>query len=220
MLLPVLRQFLLFFCLAITASVVAQPFRDEIQAFQRLDSVNFPATGQVLFVGSSSFRLWKDVQAYFPDVPIINRGFGGACLTDMIYYEKQIITPYKPRKIVIYCGENDLAASDTVQAQQVLERFQQLFKAIRADYPKTPVVYVSIKPSISRQRLMPKMAEANRLIQQYLKKKRRTQFVDVYSLMLDKNGTPRPDIFVEDKLHMNREGYLIWQKALAPVISR
>ncbi len=197
---------------------IAQPFKEEIQAFLRQDSLQPQAPGKVLFVGSSSFRLWGDVQADFPGTPIINRGFGGSSLPDLIRYEKQIIAPYKPGKIVIYCGENDFAASDTIQAIHVFARFKQLFELIRTDYPQTPIIFVSIKPSISRQRLMPKIAEGNRLIARYLRKKRHTSYVDIYHKMLDAKGQPRPELFVEDKLHMNRAGYLIWQKALTPLL--
>jgi lysophospholipase L1-like esterase len=202
------------------STAVAQPFRDEIGRFAKQDSLAMPAPGQVLFVGSSSFRLWTDVQAYFPGTPILNRGFGGSTLEDMIYYEKKIITPYKPRKIVIYCGENDLASSDTVTAKHVLARFEKLFAMIRSDYPQTPVIYVSIKPSPSRQRLIAKVAESNELIRQFLRTKPRTRFVDVYHKMLDKNGNPRKELFIEDQLHMNRAGYLIWQKALKPLLKK
>ena len=196
----------------------AQPFAEEIRAFQRQDSLHFPEKGQVLFTGSSSFRLWHDVQAYFPGIPILNRGFGGACLTDLLFYEKQVISPYQPRQIVIYCGENDLASSDTVQARHILQRFKAVFEAIRQDYPRTPLVYVSMKPSPSRQHLLLKMEEGNRLIRQFLRKQKRCRYVDVFNKMVDKNGKPIASLFLADQLHMNREGYLIWQKALAPVI--
>lgn len=213
---------LLFFCClcSLANTAFAQPFRDEIRLFEKQDSVAMPAPGQVLFIGSSSFRLWADVQSYFPGTPILNRGFGGSTLEDMIYYEKKIITPYKPGKIVIYCGENDLAYSDTVTAKHVLARFQKLFNMIRSDYPQTPVIYVSIKPSPSRQRLIDKVAASNELIRKFLRTQPRTRFVDIYHKMLDKNGNPRKELFLEDMLHMNREGYLIWQKALKPLLKK
>ena len=213
---------LLFFCClcSLANRAFAQPYRVEIRLFEKQDSLSMPAPGQVLFVGSSSFRLWTDVQSDFPGTPILNRGFGGSTLEDMIYYEKKIITPYKPRKIVIYCGENDLAYSDTVTAKHVLARFEKLFAMIRSDYPQTPVIYVSIKPSPSRQRLIAKVAESNELIRKFLRTQPRTRFVDIYHKMLDKNGNPRKELFLEDMLHMNREGYRIWQKALKPLLKK
>lgn len=212
------RYFFILF-LGFAFGAAAQPFHDEIQAFKRQDSTAMPAQGQYLFVGSSSFRLWKDVQAYFPGAAILNRGFGGATLPDLLYYEKDVVRPYHPKKIVIYCGENDFATSDTIQAKHVLARFKKVFTAIRKDYPRTPIVFVSMKPSPSRQRLMPQIDAGNKLIQQFLAHKKNTAFVDIYHAMLDEKGNPRAELFLEDNLHMNRQGYQIWQKALAPLIT-
>jgi lysophospholipase L1-like esterase len=169
-------------------------------------------------VGSSSFRLWNNIQDDFPGYTIINRGFGGSSLPDVIRYEKDIIFPYQPRQIVIYCGENDLAASDTVTAQLVLKRFETLFEDIRNRFPKIPIAFVSIKPSPSRQQLMPKMEEANRLIKNFLKQKKKTAFIDVYHLMLNPDGTVLKDIFIADNLHINAKGYAIWQKTIEPYL--
>src|ERR1043165_8475693 len=117
------------------------PFSNDIQAFKKQDSATFPPAGEILFVGSSSFTKWIDVQNYFPSYPIINRGFGGSSLPDVIRYEKDIIFPYNPKQIVIYCGENDLAASDTVTSQMVFNRFKILFTDIRNKWPKEPVIF-------------------------------------------------------------------------------
>jgi lysophospholipase L1-like esterase len=197
-----------------TLPVAAQPFRNEIEQFKRRDSLQMPEPGQVLFAGSSSFRLWSDVQSYFPGTPILNRGFGGATLLDLTYYAPQVIRPYKPRMIVIYCGENDFASSDTVQPHHVLQRFKTLYQGIRADYPKTPVYFIAMKPSPSRRHLMDKIAEGNRLIARFLKRKKNAGFIDVYHAMLDARGEPRPELFVEDQLHLNRAGYQLWQKII------
>ena len=194
------------------------PFYDEIQQFKRLDSAHFPPKNAILFVGSSSIRKWQDVQEYFPDVKVINRGFGGSELSDAIRYANDIIIPYHPRQIVIYSGENDLAYSDTITPAIVLRRFETLFTIIRSALPMVPIVYISIKPSPSRQKLMPEMVEANRLIKNYLQSKKKAVFVDVYHKMLTANGKPMPDIFVEDNLHMNAKGYHIWQKAIRPYL--
>src|SRR5687767_10997085 len=132
-------------------------FWDDIQAFKRQDSLSFPAKNAILFIGSSSFTMWKDVQKDLPSHTIINRAFGGSSLPDIIRYANDIISPYHPKQIVIYCGENDLAASDTVTAKLVFSRFKQLFTIIRNRYPKVKVTYVSMKPSPSRQLLLSKM---------------------------------------------------------------
>lgn len=194
------------------------PFHADIQHFKTQDSIHFPPKNAILFIGSSSFTKWTDVQSYFPGYTIINRGFGGSSLPDLIRYAEDIIFPYTPRQVVIYCGDNDLAASDTVSAQTVWNRFQLLFVLIRKKLPATSIAFVSIKPSPSRQRLMPKMREANLLIKKYLEQKKNTAFIDVYHKMLDKEGTPMRNIFLEDELHMNAKGYAIWQKVIQPYL--
>jgi lysophospholipase L1-like esterase len=204
-------------CFGFTNAQIA-PFHADIQRFKTQDSIQFPPKNTILFIGSSSFTKWTDVQNYFPGYTIINRGFGGSSLPDLIRYAGDIIFPYKPRQVVIYCGDNDLAASDTVSAQTVFNRFQQLFAMIREKLPATSVAFVSIKPSPSRQRLMPKMREANLLIKKFLKQKKNTAFIDVYHKMLNKDGTPLKDIFLEDELHMNAKGYAIWQKVMQPYL--
>lgn len=193
-------------------------FWEDIQNFKKQDSVHFPPKNAILFVGSSSFTKWTDVQNYFPAYKIINRGFGGSSLPDVIRYAGDIIFPYHPKQIVIYCGENDLAASDTVTAAMVFNRFKKLFKLIRSRLPNIPVVFISLKPSPSRQSLMPKMETANSMIKKYLKENKRTAFVDVYHKMLNAYGNPIDDIFIEDKLHMNAKGYAIWKKAIQPYL--
>jgi lysophospholipase L1-like esterase len=201
-------------------TVLAQnpPFYDEIQAFKKQDSAHFPGKGKILFVGSSSFQHWHDVQSYFPNHPIINRGFGGSSLPDVIRYVNDIIFPYSPKQIVIYCGENDLAASDTVSAMNVFVRFRSLFHLIRKHMPNVPIVFISLKPSPSREHLMPKMAQANRMIKNFLKTQKNASFVDVYSKMLDANGKPRKELFGEDMLHMNKKGYELWKSILEPYL--
>ena len=194
------------------------PFQDEINQFKQEDSAHFPPKNAILFVGSSSFRKWTDVQNYFPGYTIINRGFGGSTFQDAIHYAPDIIFPYHPKQIVIYEGDNDLASSDTVTAQTVFKRFKTLFTMIRQNQPDVSVVFVSIKPSPSREQLMSKMKEANTLIQQYLKSKPHTAYVDVFTPMLDDAGKPRRELFQEDMLHMKPAGYAIWQKAIQPYL--
>ncbi len=212
------KLFILGLVLISIVSSYAQepPFYNDIQAFKQEEKKTPPSQNAIVFVGSSSFRKWTDVQSYFPGYTIINRGFGGSTLPDVIRYVKDIITPYHPKQVVIYCGDNDLAASDTVTAATVTDRFKQLFSLIRSGLPDTKITYVSIKPSPSRENLMPEMAEANREIQGFLKTKPNTSFVDVYHLMLNANGKPMGSIFLDDSLHMNEKGYAIWQKAIQP----
>lgn len=210
--------FLALVILVIPASL-AQPYAKEIADFKKQDSLSFPESGQILFVGSSSFTLWKDVQQYFPQHPIINRGFGGSTLPDVTRYEADIIFPYKPKQIVIYCGENDIANDSTVTGAVVFERFKKLYDDIRLNLGKVPIVYVSMKPSPSRWHLRAKQTDGNERIRKFLrKKKRRAVFVDVWPGMLGADGKPREELYIADKLHMNAQGYIIWQKLLEPLL--
>ena len=212
------RRKIFFVCLFLFAALFsdAQPFAGEIAEFKKQDSVSFPPPNAVLFVGSSSFRMWKDVQDHFPGHVIINRGFGGSTLLDVTRYANDIILPYKPKQVLIYCGENDFAASDSLNPAQLAQRFIDLFKIIRGRYRKVPIAYVSMKPSPSRKHLMEKFDAANMMIKEFLAKKRRTAFIDVYHAMLKEDGTPMTDIFLGDNLHMNAKGYAIWQQLIEP----
>ncbi len=194
------------------------PFYQDIQSFKKQDSIHFPSKHEILFVGSSSFTKWVDVQDYFPRYTIINRGFGGSSLPDVIRYANDIIFPYQPKQIIIYCGENDFASSDTVSVNTVFQRFKNLFFLIRKQLPKVPVAYISMKPSPSRQHLMEKFIKANDLIKNFLSTKKNTRFIDVYHKMLSDDGKPIKDIFLEDSLHMNAKGYHIWQKIIQPYL--
>ncbi len=217
---------LLFFGLCFVANFTfaqdtkqPNPFQPEIDAFAKADKINMPDKGKILFAGSSSFRLWKDVNDYFPGKPILNRGFGGATLLDLIQYSKETIIQYKPKQIFIYCGENDIADNDTVKPKDVFNRFKQLYSILRTQLPvSTPIVFLSLKPSIARWSMHEKMAASNELIKSFIHTQKNIQFLDVYSKMLDTDGTPFKDIFIEDNLHMNANGYKIWQKLLTPLL--
>ena len=193
-------------------------FWEDIRDFKKADSAAPPPKNAILFIGSSSFTMWKDVQEYFPQYKIINRGFGGSTLLDQVRYINDIVVPYKPKQVIIYCGENDLASSDTVDGKDVARRFQRLFTIIRNKFPKTQVSYISMKPSPSRELLLKKMRSGNDQIKKYLSTKKRTAFIDVYKEMIDDEGKPRTDIFLEDNLHMNKAGYAIWKKAIEPYL--
>ena len=217
------RLFFSMFFLIFSVSVVdAQrpAFYNDIQAFKSADSSHFPPAHAILFVGSSSFTKWKDVQDYFPGFLVINRGFGGSTLPDVIRYAPAIIFPYKPTQVVIYCGENDLAASDTVSAQLVLERFKHLFFLIRKNIPQAQINYVSMKPSPSRRKLMQKMQQGNAMIKSFLQKQLNSSFINVFNQMLDANGQPLKNIYLADSLHMNAKGYQIWQKIIRPYLKK
>lgn len=198
----------------------AQPFIKEIKAFQAADSVLMPPKNEILFAGSSSFRLWKTIQEDFPGYTIINRGFGGSSLPDVIRYTEEILFPYNPKQVVIYCGENDFAADPKLSIDSVVERFKMLFQMIRKRNKTTYIAFVSMKPSPSRWKMKDQMMAANEGIKTYLKSQRRTNYVDVWGPMLGENGEPMKDLFLSDNLHMNAKGYAIWQKAIEPVLKK
>ncbi len=216
------RISILFFGLFISCTVVAQelkpPFFGDIQNFRKLDSISFPPKNEILFIGSSSFTNWKDVQLYFPAHKIINRGFGGSSLPDVIRYADKIIFPYQPKQIVIYCGENDIAGSDSVTGEMVFNRLKKLFTDIRKNLPGVPVVYISMKPSPNRWHMKDRMIKGNKLIKKFLRKKKNSKFISVWKKMLGPDGKPMEDIFLQDKLHMNAKGYAIWQKLITPFL--
>jgi len=217
-----MKKIFLALCVLICSSLFAQntkpAFWNDIQQFRKQDSVQPPPSNAILFVGSSSFTRWTDVQNYFPGYTIINRGFGGSTLVDVLRYEEDVIFKYNPKQILIYCGENDFASSDTITPTTVFNRFKTLFSEIRTVYPKVPIAYISMKPSPSRWNLRDKFMTGNHLIENYLKKQKNAQFISVWKPMLGSDGKPKKEIFVEDNLHMNAQGYAIWQKIIQPTL--
>jgi len=213
-------NFIFIACIFFSFQGVAQAFADEIGQFKKQDRLHPPPKNAILFIGSSTIQKWSDVNNYFPGYAIINRGFGGSTLPDIIFYVDSIIVPYHPRQVIIYCGDNDLASSDSVTADTVFQRFRELFKSIRVKLPGENIVYISIKPSPSRARLQEQMLKANRLIQTFLSHYQHTAFIDVYHKMLNRDGTIMTNIFSDDNLHMNEKGYAIWQKAILPYLSK
>ncbi|SFZ96353.1 Lysophospholipase L1 [Chryseobacterium limigenitum] len=188
----------------------------DIQNFKKLDQENAPAKDAILLVGSSSFTKWTDVANYFPDKTIINRGFGGSRLTDLNYYANDLLSPYQPKQIIVYCGENDFADNHKLKAKEVVTRYKTFYKKIRDKFPNIEVDYISIKYSPSRESLWPQMKEANKKIAAFMKKEPNAEFIDITKAMEDANGNVRKELFVEDMLHMTPEGYQIWTKVMNP----
>ena len=187
----------------------------DMQRFEAADAQSPPPRGGVLFVGSSSIRFWDTLAQDFPGVPVINRGFGGSELRDSTWYADRIIVPYAPRKILIYAGDNDLNAGRT--PQQLHADFIAFVERVRRDLPKTKIAYISNKPSPSRAQLLSVQREANTLIQAEAKRLD-VDYIDIFTPMLDAAGQPDESLFIEDRLHMNRAGYVIWQRAIAPYV--
>ena len=209
--------FLFVFTFQLKAQNNQPPFWNDIQKFKKLDEKKFPPKDAILFIGSSSFTMWKDVNNYFPGYTIINRGFGGSTLKDLNFYFYDLVPKYQPRQIIIYCGENDLANNQT-PSDTAVARFKTLYKLIRNYNSKIPIAYVSIKPSPSRYRYMPKFEKANKDIENFLRFKRKSKFINVYNAMLKEDEKPLPHIFLKDSLHMNADGYKIWQNIIQPYL--
>lgn len=191
-------------------------FWQDIQNFKKLDQETTPPKDAILLIGSSSFTKWTDVANYFPDKTIINRGFGGSRLTDLNDYADDLLSPYQPKQIIIYCGENDFADNDKLKAEVVVDRFKTFYKKIREKFPTIEVDYISIKYSPSREKLWPQMKIANKKIAEFMKKEPNADFIDITKVMQDASGNVRKDLFVEDMLHMTPEGYQLWTSVMIP----
>jgi lysophospholipase L1-like esterase len=201
-----------------SSTAISQPFINEIKAFRRADSIAMPPQNAILLIGSSSFTNWKDVAKYFPEHTIINRGFGGSSLPHMTLYAEDIIFKYNPKQIIIYCGENDLTGGPSITADTIFNRLKKLHQLIRSRYKKVPIAYISMKPSPSREKYLETMQKGNELIKSFMEKQKKSSYIDVYHSMLDANGNILTHIFLSDKLHMNAEGYKIWQGVIAPYL--
>lgn len=215
-----MRKLLLIFVFVcfIWTETNAQAFIQEVNAFAVSDAKQLPPERAILMIGSSSFTYWKDVADYFPQHQFINRAFGGSSLTHQIDYVDKVIYPYRPKQIIIYCGENDIAATHEVTADTVLQRFKILHALIRAQMPDVPISFVSIKPSPVRAEFLPTVIASNKLIKQFCKRRKKTDFIDVFTPMLGKDGKPIEEIFLTDRLHMNAKGYQIWKEVIAPYL--
>ena len=189
-------------------------FADSIQVFIDWDSKNAFPEDAILFVGSSSVRLWPTAKA-FPGRPVINRGFGGSELSDVIHFYDQVVKPYSPRKIFLYAGDNDIANGKS--AEQVFEDYKAFVAMLREDLPDTELVFISIKPSKDRWAKWPVMASANRMVREYAAKLPGLEYADLAAPLLGNDGLPK-DVYVDDDLHLNEEGYRLWQEALAPYL--
>lgn len=191
-------------------------FEEEIKAFETADANMMPAEGSILFVGSSSIRLWSTLQDDFAPMPVINRGFGGSTIPEVNYYAERIVHKYNPSLIVFYCGENDIAEEHPPAI--VFQDFKKFIGETEKNLAGVPVVYISAKPSPSRWALWRKYETLNGMIKQFANARPNLHFVDIGPTLLGKNGEPDPNLFVEDKLHMNGAGYAKWTEVLRPVV--
>lgn len=164
----------------------------------------------MLFVGSSSVRLWKTLPQDFPKHRVINRGFGGSELSDSVHYAKRIVILYKPRMIVMYAGGNDIHRGKT--PERVLSDFKTFVATVHASLPRTKIAWISIAPNPARWSEVDKVRAANALVADFARRHKRVEYIDVFSHMLGPDGLPRPEIFAADRLHMNEQGYALWTR--------
>ena len=192
-------------------------FENSIKRFETKDKAQAPPQGGIVCVGSSSVRGWHaTIQQDLAPLFIIPRGFGGSNMNDALHYLDRVVLRYKPRAIVVYEGDNDIAQG--ISPKKITATFQAFVSKVHHDLPDCRIYFLAIKPSIRRWTLWPKMQQANQSIAAACAHNKRLTYVDVASGMLDSNGQPRPEIFMKDKLHMTRAGYLIWRDALRPVL--
>lgn len=211
---------LLFFVFAVS-TVNAQKFNHykKFSEFKEADLKSPPPENSILLIGSSSFTFWEDVQDYFPEKDIINRGFGGSTILDLIYAYNDIVPLYKPKQIVIYCGENDLAFDENMSSCALLARFEVLYNMIRFDFGEQVLIsYVSMKPSPARKHLMNRFEEGNDLIRQFLEQKKQANYINLFPYLLNKKGEPDVALYLDDLLHNNKKGYEVWKDVLEPFL--
>jgi lysophospholipase L1-like esterase len=190
----------------------------DIRAFEQADRQTPPPREGMLLVGSSSMRLWKSAAEDFAGVPVLNRGFGGSQVREVTAFADRIVVPYRPRVILFYCGSNDVFGGRPVSA--VVSDTEAFIRKVHAALPATRVIYISIAPNPARWSLKEAWLQLNARMKAVAAADPLVTFVDVWSAMLDAAGQPRPELFIEDRLHMNERGYAIWARILRPIVDR
>ena len=201
---------------AATATVVASKWEPEIAAFERADRESPPPKNGILFIGSSSIRLWKTLSADFPGFQVINRGFGGSQIADSVELAQRIVFPYEPRLIVFYAGGNDINAGKT--PEQVVADFKAFVAKVQARLPRTKIAFISIAGNPARWAQVEEVKAVNAMIEQFARETPGVRYINVFTHMLGRDGQPRPEIFTADRLHMNEEGYKLWTKIVRPFL--
>ncbi len=183
-------------------------FEPEIIAFEKEDFVSPFMKGEILFTGSSSIRMWKNLKTDLAGFPVHNRGFGGSTIPEVMHYADRIVFKYRPKLIVLYCGENDI--SDGATADEVFNSFKIFVEMLEERLPETKLAYLAMKPSVARWKLWPEYQKGNKLIEDYTKTKTHLDYIAVDKPMLDTEGMVDATIFIKDMLHMNEKGYALW----------
>lgn len=189
-------------------------WQSSFAAFATADKERVPGNDGVLFVGSSTIRLWSNLAQDFRQVPVvINRGFGGSTMADCSLFTRELVVRYKPKHVLVYAGDNDLAEGRT--PMQVMESFARFATSVRTELPDARISYISIKPSPLREKLLPQAREANDMIAAYITRLPNSEYIDIFTPMLGADGRPRGELFGGDRLHLNDEGYRLWKSVIA-----
>ncbi|MBP7141150.1 MAG: hypothetical protein KBA71_04540 [Opitutaceae bacterium] len=189
----------------------------EIAAFANADRETPPPASPIVFTGSSSIRRWTDLTQDFPNHRVLNRGFGGSQFSDIRLFFDELILRYQPRQVVMYSGGNDINAKKPVE--EVFADMKAIVERIHRELPKTRVAVIAVALNPRRWEQRDQVVALNRMMRDYLSRDSRDAFVDVVPAMLRTDGTPKPDIFVSDQLHMNRKGYDLWIPLVRRVLS-
>lgn len=201
--------------LAALAQDKQDKWEKDIAAFEAADKAAPPPQNEIVFVGSSSIRMWKTAEA-FPDLKVINRGFGGSQISDAVKYADRIILCHKPRTVVVFAGGNDINVGKT--PEQVADDFKALAGKIHAALPKTKVYYISLFPNVKRKAQDASCVKLNELVHAFIKTDERLGYIDTASKMRAADGGPRPELLLDDGLHMNAAGYKIWNEIVGTVL--
>lgn len=193
-------------------------YEPDIRAFEAADKTNPPPKNAVLFIGSSSIRKWTSAPAQFPEHKTINRGFGGSYLSDSVAFAERVVIPYRPKLIVLYAGDNDIAGGQ--MPEEVLRAFKAFVAKVHKGLPQTKIAFISIKPSPSREKFLDQGQEANRLIHEFISTDPRLIYIDVFTPMRTADGHTRGELFVSDRLHLNEAGYELWAAIVKPVLDK
>jgi len=217
-----MKKKMVFFAMLLSATSVCQAqlpdptrFADQVAELAKA-AKNVDTENLILFTGSSSVRMWKDLDERYPDKNILNHGFGGSVMNDLNYFLEPLVLNYMPSQVFIYEGDNDM--SSQIPAEDVLVTAKEIVAAIHAKFPKTEIVFISPKPSIARWDLQSSYLQMNNLLKTYAEKHALIKYADVWSAMLDSNGVVFQDIFLEDDLHMNEKGYDLWAEVIGPML--
>lgn len=192
----------------------------QIKKYEKQDELSPPLGGSILFTGSSSIRYWNTLSEDLAPLNVLNRGFGGSRISDVIYYAERIVFPYIPQTIVFYAGENDLSGlfyTKKKTPEHVRDDYRTFCEKVHAQLPQVPIYFISIKPPKRRKKLWPEMQKTNSLVEEYCKSNDLLHYIDIVPPMLDAEGTPRSDLFKWDGIHMNKHGYKIWTSIVKPV---